>query len=124
MKSVLTVVLIFVLAAVAFGLPNAPTPQRDNQYAAGFSTDNMFYALQGWGVSSVVGMVSNRPWLGALSGFGSCALYRGIHIQGYHNDKFWGDNRMEFCAAGSAVSYGMMKVMHVGRKNKQIAGDK
>jgi len=113
--------VLLLFCTVALGqLPDAPKPAY-NQYAAGFSTDNMFYGLQGWAVSSVVGMLTNRPWLGALSGVGSCALYRGIHIQGYHNDKLFGYNRIEFCAAGATVSYGMMKIMHV-RRNRQAAG--
>jgi hypothetical protein len=102
-------------------LPNAPQPQpkpvtMNNDYAAGFSFDNQRYMLLGGVVSLSVGMISNRPWLGLASGVGSCALYRVIHIQGYHNDKFFGQNRMEFCAVGSLGGYGLMKLMHVHKR--------
>jgi len=78
-----------------------------NDYGPGFSFDNQLYALQGGVVSFAVGEITGRPWLGVASGVGSCGLYRIIHIQGYHNDRFFGQNRMEFCAAGSAAQNSM-----------------
>jgi len=89
-----------------------------NDYGPGFSFDNQLYALQGGGIAMIVGTMTYRPWLGLASGVGSCALYRVIHIQGYHNDKFFGSNRMEFCAAGALASYGLTKLMHVHREKK------
>jgi len=122
------ILFLFVYAAaVAQNWPSAPQPQpsptaskppvSSNDYAAGFSFDNQLYALQGGVVSLAVGTMTGRPWLGLASGVGSCAIYRIIHIQGYHNDKFFGQNRIEFCAAGSIASYGVMKLMHVRRSH-------
>lgn len=107
--------LTFASTSFAADLPNAPQPQ-DNTYAAGFSTDNQLYMLQGWGVGMMVGGITKRPLLGAVAGFGSCALYRSIHDQEYANDKMFGQNRMEYCAIGSATSYGMMKLFHWGKR--------
>jgi len=118
--------LFLPFACFAQGWPTTPQPQskpspvtpRSNDYAAGFSFDNQLYALQGGGIAMIVGTMTYRPWLGLASGVGSCALYRAIHIQGYHNDKFFGSNRMEFCAAGALASYGLTKLMHVHREKK------
>jgi len=90
--------------------PPIVTP-RTNDYAAGFSFDNQLYALQGGGVAIIVGTLTYRPWAGLAAGVGSCALYRAIH----NPQHFFASNRMEFCAAGSLVSYGVMKLMHVRR---------
>ena len=84
-----------------------------NDYAAGFSFDNQLYALQGGGVAIIVGTLTYRPWLGLAAGVGSCAVYRAIH----NPHGFLASNRMEFCAAGSLGSYGLMKLMHVRRRH-------
>src|SRR5437016_6842895 len=111
--------LFLPFACFAQGWPTTPQPQskpspvtpRSNDYAAGFSFDNQLYALQGGGIAMIVGTMTYRPWAGLAAGVGSCALYRAIH----NPQHFFASNRMEFCAAGSLVSYGVMKLMHVRR---------
>ena len=99
--------------------PDTPKPQpktappivRSNDFGKGFSFDNQTYALQGGGVAIIVGTLTYRPWLGLVAGVGSCAVYRAIH----NPNGFFASNRMEFCAAGAAGSYVLMKLMHVHR---------
>ncbi len=97
-----------VASTTAPSLPNAPQPntsQPDNTFSSGLGFDNQLYVLQGLGVSMMVGQFTSRPWLGATSGVGSCMLWRGIHDQGYTNDRMFSSNRVVFCALGSAVGY-------------------
>jgi hypothetical protein len=101
-------------ASTVVETPDTPKPV-DDTYAAGFSLDNQLYLLQGTMVTMIVGGATKRPWLGAVAGVGSCALYRGIHDQMHVNDRFFGYNRMEYCAIGSAAGYGMAKLFHFGK---------
>ena|SRR5437660_5491767 len=122
MKLALALLVSSLSTACLAQWPATPQPQpsatkppvvtvRSNDYAAGFSFDNQLYALQGGGVAIIVGTLTYRPWAGLAAGVGSCALYRAIH----NPQHFFASNRMEFCAAGSLVSYGVMKLMHVRR---------
>jgi hypothetical protein len=97
-----------VASATAPSLPNAPQPntaEPDNTFSSGLGFDNQLYVLQGLGVATMVGQFTNRPWLGATAGVGSCMLWRVVHDQGYTNDRMFGSNRVAFCALGSAVGY-------------------
>jgi len=120
MKALVAVLLISIVAAAE--LPNAPTPQTEgNYYGSGFNTDNQLYVLQGFGVSALVGGITNRPWIGGASGVGSCMLYRAIHdpmVPAIQHDTMFARNRILFCGVGSAGGYVMLKVLHVGKKKK------
>jgi hypothetical protein len=105
-------------------LPNAPRPnttraiatRTNTAFSGGLGFDNQLYVVQGWGAATTVGPLTNRPWLGAASGVGSCMLWRAIHDQGYSNDGMFSSNRIAFCAIGSAAGYATDKwLFHIHR---------
>ncbi len=115
------------LDAAPSNLPSAPRPnathatatQRNTAYSSGFGFDNQLYVAQGFGVAIMVGQFSNRPWLGAASGVGSCMLWRAVHDQGYRNDGMFSSNRVAFCAIGSAAGYATGKYLfHIHRNRR------
>lgn len=124
MKSLIIIVSLMLasIAAVASTLPDAPQPQAavpgSNGYSSGFGFDNQLYALQGWTVAVMVGPLTNRPWLGAAAGIGSCMTWRAIHDQGYKNDPMFGYNRVAFCALGAATGYATDKWLFRIHKDK------
>lgn len=89
---------------------------KSTEYGSGFSFDNQLYALQGASVSLATGLVTHRPWVGAVSGVGSCMAFRAVHDQGYSHDTMFSSDRIAFCAVGSAGGYVINKLMHVGKK--------
>jgi hypothetical protein len=112
------------LDAAPSNLPNAPRPnatrttaiQTNTAFSSGVGFDNQLYAVQGWGVAIMVGQFTNRPWLGAASGVGSCILWRTVHDQGYRNDGMFSSNRVASCAIGSAAGYATGKgLFHIHR---------
>ncbi len=136
MKTLLAILfLTSVLQAQSFktpnvataNLPNAPRPnttqanssQPNSAFSSGLGFDNQLYVLQGWGTAIMVGPFTNRPWLGAAAGVGSCMLWRAVHDQGYKNDGMFSSNRMAFCAVGSAAGYVTDKwLFHVHRDKR------
>jgi hypothetical protein len=115
------------LDAARSNLPNAPTPnatqatatQTNTAFSSGLGFDNELYAVQGWGVAVMVGQFTNRPWIGAASGVGSCMLWRAVHDQGYRNDGMFSSNRVAFCAIGSAAGYATGKYLfHIHRDRR------
>jgi hypothetical protein len=101
---------------MASNLSNAPQPT--GAYSSGFGFDNQLYFLQGWGVTTMVAPLTNRPWVGAAAGVGSCMLWRAVHDQGYTNDGMFSSNRVAFCAAGSAAGYVTSKWLFHARRKK------
>jgi hypothetical protein len=112
------------LDAAPSNLPNAPRPnvtratatQTNTAFSSGLGFDNQLYAVQGWGAAIMVGSFTDRPWLGAASGVGSCMLWRAVHDQGYSKDGMFSSNRIAFCAIGSAAGYATDKwLFHIHR---------
>jgi hypothetical protein len=123
MKALISIILLLVVSAAASDIPNAPQPNTspvDHSFSSGFSADNQLYLLQGWGVTTIVGPLTGRPWLGAATGVGSCMLWRAVHDQNYTNDRMFSSNRVAFCALGSAVGYATDKWVLRVHRNKYV----
>jgi hypothetical protein len=111
-QAITWLVCVVVFAASVYG----QSTKAANEYGSGFSFNNQLYTLQGAAVSLTTGMITRRPWMGAVAGVSSCLAYRAIHDRGYANDPLFSGNRVAFCAAGSAGGYVLNKVMHIRKK--------